>query len=320
MKRISIVSIALIASLSLGACGSSNEESSAKPTKSKNTSAFAASLNAVEDAKSYKFSATVKIDGKIGGEQTNGEITMAGASSADGKTSSVVVDLGSLLAGSMGVGGIGNLGGLGANLDLEIEQRVIDGVAYTKNLDFLGTGNETWTKQNLSELLTAQEAQNPNQYLQFLEAASGKVEKLGIEEIGGVKATHYRSVITQEQMKKYFDSDAFKEYYEDQGVKKEDFDSFKSGYIEGLSNAPVDLWIDKDNLPVRMTIAASINAPGISGVPDGKSSSKVDSVFTIEFSDWGTELDIEAPPANQVVTKEEFEKQTRDQLLQNIGR
>jgi|GEM_PF-3463854 len=315
MRKITFISILLIAALSslfLTSCSSSDESSSKDSSKSSDgkASAFSASLKAVQDAKSYKFSATVSISGSVGGQETNGDITMEGKNSADGKTSLVIINLGSVF---------GDLGGLGAGTDLEVEQRIIDGVAYTKNLDILGLGSETWTKKDLSALLESQEAQNPNQYLQYLNAAGADVEKVGSEEINGVETTHYKSVLTKEMLQKQFESEEWKQYYTEQGLSEEDFEKFKRAYLEGLSNTPVDLWVDEDDLPVRMKISTEINASGLTGAADSDGDSRVSSIFTIDFSDWGTDLDIQAPPEDQILTQEEYEAQIRDQLLSQLG-
>jgi len=318
MRKTTLISTFLIASLLLVGCSSSSEEGANDTSKSSSgkSSAFASSLKAVQDAKSYKFTAVAKVKGDIGGVKTDGELTMKGENSADGKTSAVVVDLSSLLGA---LGGQGGLGDIGSGEGLEIEQRIVDGTSYTKNLDLFGLGTETWTKQDVSELIKSNESQNPNQYLQYLEAAGSDVEKVGSEDINGVKTTHYKSVVTKEQVRKNFDSKEWKKNYTDQGLSEEDYAKFKEAYIQGLSDTPIDLWIDKDNLPVRMQISATINVASVSGDPSTSGDSKVSADFTIDFGEWGTELNIVAPPADQIVTPEQYQQQLKDQLLSSLG-
>ena len=58
---------------------------------------------------------------------------------------------------------------------------------------------------------------------------------------------------------------------------------------------PVDVWIDHDGLPRRFSIDIEI--------PGGKGSVKE----RIDFTDYGTPVSIEAPPAGQVQSMADFE-------------
>jgi hypothetical protein len=57
---------------------------------------------------------------------------------------------------------------------------------------------------------------------------------------------------------------------------------------------PAELWLDKDNLPVRITMDQGPMMQAM-GAPAG------DAKFTMKYSDWGTQVDVVAPPADQVV-------------------
>lgn len=57
---------------------------------------------------------------------------------------------------------------------------------------------------------------------------------------------------------------------------------------------PAELWLNKDNLPVQVTMDQGPMMQAL-GAPGG------DAKFTMKYSDWGTTVDVTAPPADQVV-------------------
>lgn len=57
---------------------------------------------------------------------------------------------------------------------------------------------------------------------------------------------------------------------------------------------PAELWLNKDNLPVQVTMDQGPMMQAL-GAPAG------DAKFTMKYSDWGTTVDVTAPPADQVV-------------------
>ncbi|WP_439383469.1 hypothetical protein [Amycolatopsis lexingtonensis] len=64
---------------------------------------------------------------------------------------------------------------------------------------------------------------------------------------------------------------------------------------------PAELWLDKDNLPVQVTMDQGPMMQAM-GAPAG------DAKFTMKYSDWGTQVDVTAPPAEQVVDLGELMK------------
>ncbi|MEU0794644.1 hypothetical protein ABZ342_31675 [Amycolatopsis sp. NPDC005961] len=64
---------------------------------------------------------------------------------------------------------------------------------------------------------------------------------------------------------------------------------------------PAELWLNKDNLPVQVTMDQGPMMQAM-GVPAG------DAKFTMKYSDWGTQVDVSAPPADQVVDLGELMK------------
>jgi hypothetical protein len=64
---------------------------------------------------------------------------------------------------------------------------------------------------------------------------------------------------------------------------------------------PAELWLNKDNLPVQVTMDQGPLMQAL-GAPAG------DAKFTMKYSDWGTQVDVSAPPADQVVDLGELMK------------
>jgi hypothetical protein len=64
---------------------------------------------------------------------------------------------------------------------------------------------------------------------------------------------------------------------------------------------PAELWLNKDNLPVQVTMDQGPMMQAL-GAPAG------DAKFTMKYSDWGTQVDVTAPPADQVVDLGELMK------------
>jgi hypothetical protein len=64
---------------------------------------------------------------------------------------------------------------------------------------------------------------------------------------------------------------------------------------------PAELWLNKDNLPVQVTMDQGPMMQAL-GAPSG------DAKFTMKYTDWGTQVDVTAPPADQVVDLGELMK------------
>ncbi|MEU8636885.1 hypothetical protein AB0C38_32330 [Amycolatopsis sp. NPDC048633] len=64
---------------------------------------------------------------------------------------------------------------------------------------------------------------------------------------------------------------------------------------------PAELWLNKDNLPVQVTMDQGPMMQAL-GAPAG------DAKFTMKYTDWGTQVDVTAPPADQVVDLGELMK------------
>jgi hypothetical protein len=61
----------------------------------------------------------------------------------------------------------------------------------------------------------------------------------------------------------------------------------------GVTSMPFDIWVNSDNLPVKITTKIAV-----SGITASGGASEVD--MTVIYSNWGESVNIQAPPADQV--------------------
>ncbi|GAA2342525.1 hypothetical protein [Streptomyces cuspidosporus] len=167
----------------------------------------------------------------------------------------------------------------------KIEQRVVDQVIYQKVPERQRAqvpGKKPWVKIDLKKAAAQQNGQGGNQINDPAESAAfakgitdKDTRKLGTEKIGGVNTTHYRVTV--------------------------DVDKLSTG--EKLKRQvgptlPMDLWLDDKGRIRRQQVDMTIKAPA--GQSDSGDTPRKAKVRTrIEFSDFGTEVDAEAPPAGQ---------------------
>lgn len=128
----------------------------------------------------------------------------------------------------------------------------------------------------------------PEQQLAALEAA-GNMKTVGEEEVDGVRTTHLRGTITLRdfaatlppERRARFDK-ALRQLAELSGEDPQDLDQ----------PTPTELWVDEDAHIRRMTSTSAV--PAQDGVPAGALG------ITVEFSDFGTPLEIERPAEDDV--------------------
>ncbi|MBW1604545.1 hypothetical protein JJV70_21055 [Streptomyces sp. JJ66] len=166
----------------------------------------------------------------------------------------------------------------------EIEQRVVDGVLYQKlPQDQTPASGKPWVKIDLAELAQTQgvnggsQPNNPAATAEFAKAISEEdVKELGSEEIEGVNTTHYRVEIDVAEL--------------EQG------EQLRKTLGEAI---PMELWLDEDGLIRRQQLELTVRPPegasqSASAAPD---QATVRTVMT--FSDFGTDISVEAPPEGE---------------------
>jgi hypothetical protein len=184
---------------------------------------------------------------------------------------------------------VGELSGGGVQLG-EIEF-LLDGFTLYMNLPFLETaGLKPWVEIDLQTL--AQQAgfdlgslrglsqTDPTQVLQYLQAASDDIEEVGEEDVRGVGTTRYRMSIDLEKVA--------------QQAPEEARAAIEELLAEsGLETIPAEAWIDGDGLVRRIELAYE----GMEFTPGQKG----DMAVRVELYDYGVEVEVQSPPADQVM-------------------
>ena len=125
---------------------------------------------------------------------------------------------------------------------------------------------------------------DPRKMLEFLRAASDEIETVGTEKLRGVRTTHYRASVSLADYDKLVPAD-----------KREELRSMLGEMIEqaGLGEIPVDVWLDDFGLVRRFDMSFAATQPG--------TAESVEASMTFELFDYGKEVDVEPPPAAEVV-------------------
>jgi hypothetical protein len=125
---------------------------------------------------------------------------------------------------------------------------------------------------------------DPRQGLAFLTGVSDEVKKVGEEEIRGTDTTRYRAVVDFE--KAVAESGAVTDEEQFRRLV-EQFD---------IDELTVDVWIDGDNRVRRMLMPMPL--------PDEAGGGEM--TMTIDYFDFGTDVDVRPPPADQVADFQEL--------------
>jgi hypothetical protein len=124
---------------------------------------------------------------------------------------------------------------------------------------------------------------DPRQVLEILKAAGGEVQTVGTETLRGTSTTHYRATLDPAEVVKL-------------GLSKSpDLAPLTQqlGSASGLSDVPVDVWLDDQGLVRKLALSVSGMQPGTA---QGGSAS-----FSFELWDYGQDVSIDVPPAGEVV-------------------
>ena len=169
--------------------------------------------------------------------------------------------------------------------DKTIQQRVVDQVLYQQVSGQKVPGGKPWIKIDLEKVagqqgLRDQQIGDPARTAAYAKAITDKdVTKVGTEKVGGVSTTHYKVTV--------------------------DVSELPGG--EQMSQQlgptlPMQVWLDDEGRLRRQQIDMTLKAPAsASAKPEGSASAQQLKMSTvIQFSDFGTEVNAEAPPAGQV--------------------
>lgn len=260
-RRSTFTGIAIALAITATACGSGGSGGDAAVS----IRTLQAAVSNTQHASTSRFLMDVSFDGS----GRNVVIHADGVASDDGKQGKVTVTLPTL--GS-------------------IEERVVDGIVY---MDFGGLPfasvlpeGKHWLSVSADELKartgtdlgSLDQAQNnsPRQGLEYLQGLSGDVEKVGDDTVAGEHATHYRASIDYAKVAAKLPSES----------------SALADKLAKLGTVPADVWIDDHDRVVKMHFT-------IDGSTLGAEAGAGE--FTMEITDFGVPIDVQAPPADETV-------------------
>ena len=118
--------------------------------------------------------------------------------------------------------------------------------------------------------------------MQMLKAVGGDVKKVGEEEVRGVDTTHYSATVD-------FDKFPAAVPASERAAVKKSIDNLVK--LTGQRRIPVDVWVDDDKVVRRVGQTMKTKVPG---------AGSMQMKMIIEYYDFGTKVDVKAPPADQV--------------------
>lgn len=272
MRKTGIALSAFALALTLGACGDNSGGDSGTTTTDTSTSTGApaeAAKNVADLAKSIgdqataKNSAHVTMAGNFGGEEMTGE----GDVSFDATNPAMQIDM-TTSSGDISMVLVDQV------VYIKVPGQEIDGKPWLK----IDTNSEN-PLAKVFATMSDQMSKNadPRTALeQFKEA--GEVTDSKEEDLDGKKTTHYTITVDVQKL-----ADA-----QTDPVQKAGLDA---AIKAGLKDFPVEVWIDEEQLPVRV----AFDMPA----PDGKGGTAT-AKMQMDYTDWGKAIDVTAPPADQV--------------------
>jgi hypothetical protein len=159
-----------------------------------------------------------------------------------------------------------------------IQVIIVDGDVYVKGLT-PGAPGKPWTKNAgaAREIGSAVKQADPRLALKMFSDV-GTLKQVGTETVNGVSATHYSVTVELAKVAKQHPEVA---------------DVLNALIQQGIKTQDVQLWVDAQKRPVRIVTSAQLPNPV-------KPGSTIDSKQTVDFTDWGAPVTIQAPPADQV--------------------
>jgi len=171
------------------------------------------------------------------------------------------------------------------------EVRIVGGVVYLKvpEAALASTGGKPWATfapdselaRTLGAALDQAEANDPAKTLEQVQRA-GTITRSELTTLDGKPVSHYWVTI---EVAKVTDE------LGGTGLPAPALEQLKSSDL----TYPMELWLDEDQLPVRITQDTSAIMRAL-GAPAEVAQGDV----TMDYHDWGTPVSVEAPPADQV--------------------
>jgi hypothetical protein len=273
--RVAVV-LATLFALVVAACGGGGASSAPAPTGTEPTStaptssAQQAVLQAGSNTQAAE-SARLSFTATITGGPTAG--TMTGEGEFAGRQGRMSMDL-------SGLGG----GQVDGRMEMVFDELVFY-LKFPAQIAQTIPGGKEWIRFDLAELGQSEgidfeqimqlTGTDPSQSLDLLQAASSDFAAVGDEDVRGVPTTHYRGTVDLQKVADQAPAEARESYR-------------RIIQISGQSEIPVEVWIDEEGLTRRVRYEQTL--------PD-----QTQMELTQEYFDFGVEVDVEPPPASQVL-------------------
>ena len=185
-------------------------------------------------------------------------------------------------------------GGAATGGESMTQEMIVDQFTIYMRSELYGAGlkaGKKWLKFDLAKLSKglgidlsqlAQVGQDPSQSMQMLKAVGGDVKRVGEEKVRGVDTTRYRATVE-------FDKYPAAVPPSDRAAVRKSIESLVK--LTGQRSIPVDVWVDGDKVVRRVGQTIKTKVPG---------AGSMQMKMIIEYHDFGTKVDVKAPPADQV--------------------
>lgn len=231
---------------------------------------------------SARFEALISIEDSVdfpGGV----EFSMEGAFS--GTDSEVSLDFGTLAEAALAEEA-GDLGAFAALFEEPMVVRTVGDRAYISwaLLTMFSGAEGTWIETEVDEADTVTNGfggDSPADFLASLEDANAEITELGTEVIRGVETTHLLAMIDLAELSSTMSP-------EEQAALESDFGDLDTTAF------PIEFWIDGDGLLRRYSMEVEEDAGGAVA-------------FVFELFDYGADITIEAPPADQIIPADQLD-------------
>ncbi|HEX4724454.1 MAG TPA: hypothetical protein VH333_18185 [Pseudonocardiaceae bacterium] len=145
----------------------------------------------------------------------------------------------------------------------------------------LDVGGDDALSKSLGSTAGLADQTDPTQLINNI-AKAGTITHVTQDEVDGAPATHYTITVDVQKMLATMGGSA-------DDAQKQAMSAL------GLKTMPFDIWVNGDNLPVKITTDLAFANPASSGAP-----SQVN--MTVNYTKWGESVNIAPPPADQVGT------------------
>lgn len=265
MRKLAAVLAAFALTVTLGACGDKGDDGGAATNNNGGNEEAATNLVAlaksVSDNTVETSTAHMVFTADVAGEQVEGEGDLKVGADEAAMTMNMSTPEGDV--GFVFLDGV---------MYIDVGQEIEPGKSWIK-IDPDGGDPMSKALGGISDQM--RQNADPRKTLEQFEN-SGTITAQEEVELNGEQTTHYTITVDVEKLAAEQDDPTLKQALEQAGMK--DF--------------PVELWVNEDELPVRMKVMMPMADPA-----SGKAA---DATVQVDYTKWGEPVEIAAPPADQV--------------------